>query len=70
MTKGGTAWFDDDGNERPPFGGRTWGRSKYLVISAFGGKSGVPFAVAECFVCLGRPVGDDFYVAADGSSLR
>lgn len=70
VTKGGKAWFDDEGNERPPFGGRSWGRSKYLVISAFGGRDGIPYAIAECFICLGKPVGDDFYVAADGSPLR
>lgn len=70
VTKGGTAWYDDAGDERPPFGGKSWGRSKYLVITSFGGRDGVPYAYAQCFVCLGRPVGDDFYVAADGTSLR
>jgi len=70
VTKGGRAWFDDDGNERPPFAGKSWGRSKYLTITSFGGRSGIPYATAQCFVCIGKPVGEDFYVAADGSSLR
>lgn len=69
VTKGGTAWYDDAGNERPPYGARSWGRAKYLVITSFGGRDGIPYAESKCFVCLGRAVGDDFYYAADGSSL-
>jgi hypothetical protein len=70
VTKGGNAWFDDDGNEQPPFGGLSWGRAKYLDIAAFGGRDGIPYAVAECVVCTTGTYPDDFYIAADGSSLR
>lgn len=70
VTKGGTAWLDAEGNERPPFGGQSWGRSKHLRITAFGGRNGVPFAIAECVKCVGEPEPTDFYTAADGSSLR
>ena len=69
-TKGGTVWRDEAGNERPPYGGQSFGRSKYLTRLRAGTKNGMAFAVATCAICDGLPVGDDFYVAADGSSLR
>lgn len=69
VTKGGTAWFDAEGNEMPPFGAKSWGRAKYLVITSFGGRDGIPYATPQCFICLGRAA-EDFYVAADGTSLR
>jgi hypothetical protein len=70
QTKGGSAWFDADGNEKPPFGGHSWGRAKYLTTLRTGIRGGVASAVASCHVCEGLPVGDDFYTAADGESLR
>lgn len=65
VTKGGKAWFDDDGNERPPFAGKSWGRSKHLRITAFGGRDGIPFALAACPVCVGEPEPDDMTRPAD-----
>lgn len=70
VTKGGKAWFDEKGREKPPFGGLSWGRAKYLGISSFGGRDGVPYAIAECIVCTTHGAPQDFYIAADGSSLR
>lgn len=69
-TKGGTAWLDEEGNEKPPFAGRSWGRAKYLTTMRTGMSNGNATAVPSCHICEGLPVGDDFYVAADGSSLR
>jgi len=70
QVKGGSAWFDKDGNEKPPFGGQSWGRSKYLTTLRTGIRGGVATAVPSCHICENLPVGDDFYTAADGSSLR
>ena len=63
-------WLDKEGNERPPYGGRTWGLSRYLSVTSFGGRDGVPYANSGCVVCEGHPVPEDFYTAADGSDLR
>lgn len=65
-TKGGNAWLDAEGNEKPPFGGNSWGRAKYLGFT--GKQGGVP--VPACIVCQTGVVPDDFYIAADGSPLR
>ena len=70
QTKGGNAWFDEQGNEKPPFGGQSWGRAKYLTTLLTGINNGNATAVAYCHICRSLPVGDDFYTAADGSSLR
>ena len=37
-------WLDKEGNERPPYGGRTWGRGRYLRVTSFGKRSDVPYA--------------------------
>lgn len=63
-------WLDEDGNEKPPYGGKSWGRSKYLAVTSFGGRDGVPYAIAECVVCVTGVIPDDFYTAADGTTLR
>ena len=63
-------WLDADGNEKPPFAGKSWGRSKHLRITAFGDRGGVPYSIAECVVCITGGAPEDFYTAADGSSLR
>lgn len=62
-------WLDKNGDERPPYGGNSWGRSVYLSITAFGGSGGVPFAHMSCIRCRGEEVPADFWMAADGSSL-
>lgn len=52
------------GEELPAFAGNSWGRSKYLSIVAFGGRTNhlpgggevyVPMAIIKCPVCLGEP---------------
>jgi hypothetical protein len=57
--------LDSDGNEFPPYGGRSWGRSKYLFVGAYGGRQGIPFAYAECVVCRGEPRPDDLTTPAN-----
>ena len=69
-TKGGTVWRDEDGNERPPYGGRSWGRARYLTTLKTGMRNGVASAVAYCVICNGEPEPADFYTAADGTELR
>lgn len=71
VTKGGGfAHLNDAGEEYPPFIGLSWGRSKYLTITAFGGRSGIPYAIASCIVCTTGIYPDDFFTAADGTPLR
>lgn len=65
------ATLDEQGNERPPFGGRSWGRPKYLLSMeplVFEGKH-VQFR-PRCVVCLGEPVPADFHTTRDGFDLR
>lgn len=78
-TRNAGVWLDDDGNERPPYGGKSWGRAKYLHIVAFGGRTTTdghgkewfsPFAQILCTVCRGDPVPADFYTTADGFELE
>ncbi len=58
-------WKDSAGDERPPYGGTTWGRSKYLEIIAFGARDGVPYAIVKCPVCRGEPRPADMTTPAD-----
>jgi hypothetical protein len=65
-TKGKLARLDLSGDELPPFGGRSWGRSKYLLHMdpvVIEGKH-IQFK-PKCVVCLGQPKPDDFYTPAD-----
>ena len=65
------AQADAEGNERPPFGGASWGRPKYLLHmepQVYLGKH-VQFR-PRCVVCLGEPVPADFYTTRDGFDLR
>lgn len=72
------AQVDADGNELPPWGALSWGRAKYLRISAFGGRVTrsndrdyyTPYADAKCPLCEGKPAPEDFYMTADGFDLR
>ena len=57
-------WLDADGNEKPPFAGLSWGRSKYLRINSFGGRDGVPYAIVTCPVCDGEQAPADMTTPA------
>ena len=58
---------DPTGGLLPPYAGRSWGRSKYLRITAFGAKNGnIPFAIAACPVCVGEPRPKDMTSERDG----
>lgn len=60
--------YSPTGGELPRFGGRSWGRPKYLTITYFGGRTEklpggqeitVAAATVKCPVCLGQPAPDD-----------
>lgn len=65
MKQGGNARLGENGEELPPFGGWSWGRAKFLTITAFGARSGVPYCLVACPVCLGQPEPADMTTPAD-----
>lgn len=57
-TKWRGVWLDDEGNEKPPYGGNSWGRARFQISGT------------QCIVCKTGEYPADFFTTADGVELE